>query len=164
MYRLESKWSGYGRPQGGVLPGQGSLLRSSNGRLRTNQLPLEGSNHEIEIRRQHRRPTQWCAPNVEVELANRWFKLDENIVCARPDGTGPDKGVYVLQSQAGAGNWADEVEGSLGDAFRRAARAAGLPEAVHRKLKPQRRTRKSPGGGVVGVHKLTPTHDAGSNE
>lgn|GEM_PF-2140858 len=40
---------------------------------------------------------------------------------------------HYLPSQAGAGNWAEEVEGPLGDAFRRAARAAGLPEAVRRK-------------------------------
>ena len=69
-------------------------------------------------------------PHLPAELANRWYKLDENTVCPRPDGTGPDKGVYVLQSRVGAGNWADEVEGPLGDAFRRAARAVGLPEAV----------------------------------
>lgn len=58
---------------------------------------------------------------------------DENIVCPRPDGTGPDKGVYVLQSRAGAENRADEVKGPLGDVFRRAARAVGSPDAVRRK-------------------------------
>ena len=72
-------------------------------------------------------------PHLPAELANRWYKLDENIVCPRFGGTGSDKGVYVLRSRAGAGNWADEVEGKLGDAFRRAARAIGLPEAVRRK-------------------------------
>lgn len=60
-------------------------------------------------------------------------KLDENTVCPRPDGIGPDKGAYVLQSRAGAGNCADEVEGPLSDASCRAARAVGLPEAVRRK-------------------------------
>ena len=72
-------------------------------------------------------------PHLPAELANRWYKLDENIVCPRFGGTGSDKGVYVLRSRAGAGNWADEVEGKLGYAFRRAARAIGLPEAVRRK-------------------------------
>ena len=71
-------------------------------------------------------------PHLPAELANRWYKLDENIVCPRFGGNGSDKGVYVLRSRAGAGNWADEVEGKLGDAFRRAARAIGLPEAVRR--------------------------------
>ncbi len=68
--------------------------------------------------------------HLPAELANRWYKLDENSVCPQPDGTGPDKGVYVRQSRAGVRNWADEVEGPLGDAFRHAARAVGLPEAV----------------------------------
>lgn len=44
-----------------------------------------------------------------------------------------NRGVYVLQSRAGAGTSADDVEGPLGDAFRRAARVFGLPEAVRRK-------------------------------
>ena len=70
--------------------------------------------------------------HLPAELANRWYKLDENIVRPRPDGAGPDKGVYVLQSRAGAVNWANEVEGPLGDAFRRAARAVGLPVPVRR--------------------------------
>ena len=43
-------------------------------------------------------------PHLPAELAKSWYKLDENIVCPRPDGTGPDKGVYVLQSRAGDGN------------------------------------------------------------
>lgn len=57
-------------------------------------------------------------PHLPAELAKRWYKLDENSVCPRPDGTGPDQGVYVLQSRAGAEDWADDVEGP-GDAFRR---------------------------------------------
>jgi hypothetical protein len=32
-------------------------------------------------------------PHLPAELANRWYKLDENIACPRPDGTGLDKNV-----------------------------------------------------------------------
>jgi len=71
---------------------------------------------------------------------------------------------HYLPSQADAGNWADEVEGPLGDAFRRTARAIGLPEAVRRKYEALATHQEISGRGVVGVHKLTPTHDAGSNE
>jgi hypothetical protein len=57
-----------------------------------------------------------CDNGTQVRLrpVNRWYKLDENIVCPRPEGTRRNKGVYGLQSRAGVGNWADEVEGSFG--------------------------------------------------
>jgi len=71
-------------------------------------------------------------PHLPSELANRWYRLDENAVCPLPDGAGLDKGLYVLQPRTGNfedyDKWFDEVEGPLGDAFRRAARELGLTE------------------------------------
>jgi len=76
-------------------------------------------------------------PHLAAELANRWYQLDENAVCLLPDGTGLDKGRYVLQPRTGEftnyDKWFDEVEGPLGDAFRRAARELGLPEEARLK-------------------------------
>lgn len=72
-------------------------------------------------------------PHLTAELANGGYKLDENIVCPRTAGPGPDKGVYVQQSRTHVGNWADDVEGPLSGASHRAALAFGLPEVVRRK-------------------------------
>ncbi len=73
---------------------------------------------------------------LPAALAKRWYRLDENAVCPLPDGTGLDKGRYVLQPRTGEftdyDKWFAEVEGPLGDAFRRAARELGLPEAARR--------------------------------
>lgn len=72
-----------------------------------------------------------------AKLAKRWYKLDENAVCLLPDGTGLDKGQYVLQPRTGEfedyDKWYDKVEGPLGDTFRRIARALDLPEDVRLK-------------------------------
>ena len=71
-------------------------------------------------------------PHLPAALANRWYKLDENAVCPLPDGIGLDTGRYILQPRTGEfkdyDKWFDEVEGPLGDAFRRAVRELGLPE------------------------------------
>jgi hypothetical protein len=76
-------------------------------------------------------------PHLPAELANSWYRLDENAVCPLPKGTGLDKGVYVLQPRTGEfkdyETWFDAVEGPLGDAFRCAARQLGLPEDARRK-------------------------------
>ena len=40
-------------------------------------------------------------PHLPAELANCWYRLDENAVCPLPDGTGLDKGRYVLQPRTG---------------------------------------------------------------
>ena len=37
-------------------------------------------------------PPEALLPHLPAELVKRWYKLDESIVCPRPDGTGPDKG------------------------------------------------------------------------
>ncbi len=76
-------------------------------------------------------------PHLPAELANRWYQLDENAVCPLPDGTGLDKGRYILQPRTSEftdyDKWFAEVEGPLGDAFRRVAHELGLPEDVRRK-------------------------------
>ena len=63
-------------------------------------------------------------PYLPAALANRSYRFDENAVCPLPDGPGLDKGRYILQPRTGEfadyGKWFDEVEGPLGDAFRRA--------------------------------------------
>ena len=76
-------------------------------------------------------------PHLPAALAKSLYRLDENAVCPLADGTGLDKGRYILQSRTGVfkdyDKWFDEVEGPLGDAFRRAARELGLPEDARRK-------------------------------
>jgi len=40
-------------------------------------------------------------PYLPAGLAKRWYRLAENAVCPLPDGTGLDKGRYVLQPRTG---------------------------------------------------------------
>jgi hypothetical protein len=59
-------------------------------------------------------------------------QLDRNAVCPLPDGSGLDRGRYVLQPRSGEftdhNTWSTGVEGPLGEAFRGAARQLDLPD------------------------------------
>ena len=61
------------------------------------------------------------------ELAHQWDAVDGRMDGFPEAAAAEQSTVWICR--VGAGNWADEVEGPLGDAFRRAARAVGLPEA-----------------------------------
>jgi hypothetical protein len=71
-------------------------------------------------------------PHLPEALAKRWYRLDENAISPLPSNKGPDKGIYILQTRTDQfmdfDNWFNEVEGPLGDAFRRAAHESGLSE------------------------------------
>jgi hypothetical protein len=76
------------------------------------------------------------SPQLPSGVGQPLVQTGEDHRLPRPDGAGPDNGVYVLQSRAGAGNWANKVEGPLGAAVRRAARPVGFSETVRRNCDP----------------------------
>ena len=57
--------------------------------------------------------------------AKGWYRLDENAVALLPDGSGPDRGIYMLSPRTGRfaddESWLREVERPLGAALRQAA-------------------------------------------